>query len=539
MNISCAKMISRTLVAAACTVLCAQIAVSQGKCLSDDDVKAMIVQLGSASRVSFNEKLRDRLLKISEKEQERFQNSLAEEREKTGALAQEAKTSRKDNTAKLCSVLKEFGWPTVDLLGQDGFDAAFTLLKNSSFELQRELLPVVIAATKKGEIARRDFAGYIDRLRLSAGLKQLFGTEATIANGFLVLYPIDAESEVDSRREQYGLPPLRDYIRTLEQIYKLPLIKSPDAIKTKSGGTPDPALNSMRSTLFADQPTDDVIRMDINLVNLNVSVYSDRQKSFVSSLEQQDFTVFEDEHEQTVSFFANTDVPFDLVLLLDLSGSTSAKRELIRKTTRHFIELARPSDRVAIVSFSDMTHVIVPLVGDRKKLLDNISNIEGTGRSNVWQALDFTLKQIVGAKTTARRRAVVLMSDGADSQLIGFGRGIEFSDLLEAIRQSEALVIPIYLDTEGHDPLSKRVYRTARDTLAMLAEVSGGLYYKARRIEDLNGVYPQVIADLGKVYSLGYKPTNGVRDGSWRRVQVQIRNRPDLIVRTKRGYYAS
>jgi len=81
-------------------------------------------------------------------------------------------------------------------------------------------------------------------------------------------------------------------------------------------------------------------------------------------------------------------------------------------------------------------------------------------------------------------------------------------------------------------------YESARRALNLLAQESGGNYYRAEKLSDLNGVYEQVINDLGKVYSLGYKPTNATRDGSWRGVQVSIINRPDLVVRTRPGYYA-
>src|SRR5262249_35181785 len=157
------------------------------------------------------------------------------------------------------------------------------------------------------------------------------------------------------------------------------------------------------------------------LVNLVVSVFKDKNRTPVTSLERKDFAVFEDDREETLSHFENTNVPFDLVLLLDLSGSTSKKRELIRETTRGFIEVARPSDRLAIVTFSDSANVISPLTSDRKKLLESIGNIEGlSGHSNVWQSLDFTLKKVLSSKSTVARRAVVFMTDGADSQIIGF-----------------------------------------------------------------------------------------------------------------------
>jgi hypothetical protein len=73
----------------------------------------------------------------------------------------------------------------------------------------------------------------------------------------------------------------------------------------------------------------------------------------------------------------------------------------------------------------------------------------------------------------------------------------------------------------------------------LLADESGGLYYRAKKIEDLEGVYGQVIEDLGKVYSLGYKPVNDKRDGRWRTVKIQLPNLPDLSARTRPGYYAN
>ena len=108
------------------------------------------------------------------------------------------------------------------------------------------------------------------------------------------------------------------------------------------------------------------------------------------------------------------------------------------------------------------------------------------------------------------------------------------------MRQTDTLIVPIYLDTEEDygSLYQKQTYENARRTLNLLAAESGGTYYHAKKISDLNGVYEQVINDLGKVYSLGYKPTNATRDGTWRWVQVSIPNRADLVARTRPGYYA-
>lgn len=520
-----------------------RLASGQTSCLTNDDVKNMLAQVSESRSESLNKELKDTLLKLKEKGEKRFQEVIAESR-RDDALMARTRAFREENTTHLCPILKQYGWPSAALVGRDGEAAAFFLLKNSSsFELQRELLPVMIAVTKKGEIDRADLAGYVDRLRLSIGLNQLFGTEATIKDGLLVLYPIEDEAQVDERRRAYNLQPLGEYLRFLERTYLRPLVKSPARPPFKSvSESPHPKSEGTDLLVPEVNEKDGVVRVETNLVSLDVSVYSEERRTQVSSLEQKDFKVFEDGHDETITFFAATRVPFDLVLLIDLSGSTSSDRGLIRKTTRRFIEAARPLDRVAIVTFSDTTNIIAPLTEDRTKLLESVKNIEGTGGTKAWDALKFTLDQVVGPRTLTRRRAVVFMTDGADNTLLGFGeRGskISFADLLESVRRDNTLIIPIYLDTEGHDPISHTVYDYARKTLAMLAEESGGIYYKARKIRDLDSVYRQVIEDLGKIYSLGYRPTNAKRDGLWRTIKIQIVNRPELATRVRRGYYAN
>lgn len=85
---------------------------------------------------------------------------------------------------------------------------------------------------------------------------------------------------------------------------------------------------------------------------------------------------------------------------------------------------------------------------------------------------------------------------------------------------------------------TQNAYALARQQLGQIAVESGGLLYHARKVEDLKGVYEQVIRDLGMVYSIGYQPKNRQRDGSWRNISVRLVNRPDLFARTRRGYYA-
>jgi VWFA-related protein len=292
---------------------------------------------------------------------------------------------------------------------------------------------------------------------------------------------------------------------------------------------------------------DETIRVDTELVDLNVTVFSRDKLRTVGQLEQKDFAIFEDDAAQEISFFASAETPFDLVLLIDLSGSTSEKLKLIRKSATSFIEAARPTDRVAILTFTDHLAVVSPLTFDREELKTRIKKMEKpSGGTNLWDSLRYVLDTMLNPERNVRRSAVVMMTDGVDNALPdvpGEGSHTGFDELLAIVSESNPIVIPIYLDTEREMIKSRRfystdAYQTARRQLALIAAESGSNLYYALKTEDLKDVYQQVIRDLGTVYSIGYRPSNKTRDGSWRAIRVQLVGRPDLATRTKRGYFA-
>src|SRR5215217_2273513 len=526
---------------------CCSVGVRAQTCLTADDVKQMLARVDASPAPTPNKKLREELIKMANKQRELLLHVVDKDQTKQSDQEKLHKTYD-ENIARLCQLIKTNGWPTSTTVDHDGVFATFLILKNAgSYELQRDLLPVIVAAIKNDPLQKREFAGLYDRLRVSAGMKQLFGTQAVSMGGFLVLYPVEDEGRLNARRAEYGLPSIDQYMNTLEATYRKPVIKARQPPSSQlSKQLTDSLTKAIGDTQLgaSDVDPNDVIKTETNLVSLNVSVFSSKLKMFVGSLAKEDFRVQENGQQQTVTYFASTDVPFDLVLVIDLSGSTKEKRNLIKKSTLRFIEAARPADRLAIVTFSGTTTLISSLTLDRAQLAASVLNMEGSGESHVWDAVKFALDDVLGPKTLERRRAVVLMSDGVDGLLIHFARDTgsktSFADLVEQVRQTDALIVPIYLDTEkdwGYGSLSDS-YENARRTLNLLAQESGGSYYRAGKISDLNGVYEQVINDLGKVYSLGYKPTNATRDDTWRQVVVSIVNRTDLVARTRPGYYA-
>lgn len=290
----------------------------------------------------------------------------------------------------------------------------------------------------------------------------------------------------------------------------------------------------------------ETIRVDSDLVDLKVSVVRLNPNDPVSPLQQKDFLVFEDGKPQEIVFFAGEDAPFDLVLLLDLSGSSADKIKLIRSSAKRFVESTRPMDRVAIVTFTDIPEIVCPLTWDRGLLKDAIDEIQKPlGGTNFWDSLVYTMRNVISPQKSPRRSAIVAMTDGVDNALpdvYGDGSRTPFDELLDRVGRSDTIVFPIYLDTEAEavkrNRVPKEAYALARIQLAHLAITSGTKMYRANKLKDLDLVYDQVIRDLSTVYSLGYKPSNTLRDGKWRSVGIQLVGRQDLIATTKRGYFA-
>jgi Ca-activated chloride channel family protein len=294
----------------------------------------------------------------------------------------------------------------------------------------------------------------------------------------------------------------------------------------------------------AQQPTE-IIRIESDLVDLKVNVLGVTPET-AAVLDQKDFQVLENGQPQEIAFFAAADTPFDLVLLLDLSGSTADKVKMIRRSAKRFIDATRPVDRIALVTFTSHVEILSPFSLDRRELKKSVDDIDNaSGGTNFWDSLNYVLEELIPTGRSPRRSAVVVMTDGVDNALPdvpGPGSLTTFAELLANVRSSEGIVFPIYVDTEAEDVkhfhMPRAAYAQAREQLSQIALTCGTTLYRAGKLKDLDEVYAKVIRDLGTVYSIGYRPSNRALDGKWRSVEVQLVGRPNLQARTKRGYFA-
>jgi Ca-activated chloride channel family protein len=514
----------------------------QSKCLSEEEAKKIVEGIRSQQSVSLNKKLQQDLLQIKQNTTLIY-DELSRQTSRSKSLEERLIRQQEANTLQLCQILKEHGWTSKALVGAEAADVAPVIFIDSpSLESQQQLIPVMQAAFDAGEMSKRNYAKIIDQLRVRTGKKQVFGTMVGISKDLILLYPIENEVKLAELRREYELPPLADQIRQLEQKNKAVVIKLPFSLSPAAQQNQAEIKTAPKTT---DGEREEVLRVETNLVNLNVTVMPEKPEMTLPSLNKEDFSVVEDGREQAIDWFAATQVPFDITLLIDISGSTSNKIKLIRKTTRNFIKAARPVDRISIVVFDEEITVIAPLTQNRNALLDSVEKIKSRGGSKIWDALAFALNQNAATQNlnqqnSERRSAIVFMTDGEDNTFVESYEpsNILFTDLLEKVRHSPALIVPIHLDTRDSYGMTEKLYAGTRRALNLLAEESGGLFYEAEDIDDLEGIYPQVINGLSKVYSIGYSPSNAERDGGWRTVKVNIKKYPNLAVRTRKGYYA-
>jgi VWFA-related protein len=289
---------------------------------------------------------------------------------------------------------------------------------------------------------------------------------------------------------------------------------------------------------------DDAIVLKSALVNLNVSV-TNRSGAAFGNLKKENFRVAENGDNQKIEFFAPTTAPFNLVLLLDLSGSIQDKLEVVKSAALRFLDVIEPQDRVAVVTFTDQVRVVSQLTADRSELKQRIMAIRRPqGGTAFYEALWFSLVDTL-RNSRGQRNAIVVMTDGVDSSLDRYNPAptrVSFNQLAHRLEESDTLVFPIYLDTEYEEVFERgnstsEAYAIGRDQLDRIAEVSGARLFKAEKASDLAGVYKQVAAAIRTMYSVGYYPTNPEKDGTYRRVRVTV-DKPDAAVRTRKGYYA-
>ena len=123
------------------------------------------------------------------------------------------------NAKILNKLLQDYGWPTREMVGQEGVDAAFLIVQHADPAFQKKMLPSVKASFERGDLDGAKYALLVDRVLVNDGLPQRYGSQAKIEEGYIILFPVENRERVDALRESLGLEPLSSYIRGMEALY--------------------------------------------------------------------------------------------------------------------------------------------------------------------------------------------------------------------------------------------------------------------------------------------------------------------------------
>ena len=285
-------------------------------------------------------------------------------------------------------------------------------------------------------------------------------------------------------------------------------------------------------------PQPPVFRSGASLVALNITV-TDGDKKYVTGLQPDDFAVFEDGVQQKVQFFEASEVPVDLIVLLDSSASMSDKMDVVHEAALGFLRNLRDGDRGAVVTFSNGVNVSQELTSDRTLLEAAIRRTTAHGATALYNALYVALKQFGrGAQDSGsvRRQAIAVLSDGEDTSSL-----VSFDDVMALARKSGVSIYTIGLQSKfaaARNASGRRYFSESEYSLKTLAQETGAQSFFPDRVSELKGVYAHIAQELSAQYSIGYSPTNTRPDGRFRRIVVRITSRPELRPRARTGYLA-
>jgi Ca-activated chloride channel homolog len=276
-----------------------------------------------------------------------------------------------------------------------------------------------------------------------------------------------------------------------------------------------------------------LFRSTVDVVSLNVTVV-DHQNRYITDLNEEDFAVFEDGTRQDLIVFNRTSLPIALSLLIDTSASMESRMRIAQDAAVGFVRKLRNQDLGQVVDFDSRVQILQDFTNNVDELERSIRSTTAGGSTAMYNALYISLKELAKIKATTaedvRRQAIVLLTDGEDTSSL-----VSYEEVLDLAKRSETAVYTIAL--QAKDAPQTKGFREAEFVLRQFAQETGGRSFFPSRIEDLKDVYGQIADELSSQYSIGYASKNPRRDGAWRRIVVQVA-RPQVVARTKRGYYA-
>ena len=306
------------------------------------------------------------------------------------------------------------------------------------------------------------------------------------------------------------------------------------------------------------QDSDEVVKVETNLTNLFFTA-ADKNKRFISTLKAEDIRIMEDGQPQDIfTFQQNIELPLSIAILIDTSISEERTLPDEKVAARAFLEdvLRAQKDEAAVLSFTGDTTLEQGFTGSIERLRRAIDRVEfvppsgyvgggvvvngtppisGTnqnlaGSTAIWDAVWATCEELMSTSAENTRRAIILLTDGVDTS-----SHMKMHEAIERSQKADALLYAIGIGDRYFGEVNE-------SSLRKIAEQTGGRAYFPRRETDLRDAFAQIQRDLREQYLVAYSPSNKARDGSYRRIEIQVVNpalkQQNLKLNYRSGYFA-
>jgi len=272
---------------------------------------------------------------------------------------------------------------------------------------------------------------------------------------------------------------------------------------------------------------DDRIRVEVEAVNVLVTVIDSKDGKFIKDLNLEDFQVSEDGVPQQITNFSRqTGLPLTIAMCVDTSSSVKLKLEFEKEAALDFLfTIMRPTDRALLAEFDTGVTLLHDFTSNPNDLAEEIKNLRAGGGTSLYDAITLISEEKLLYETG--RRVMVILSDGSDLTSTH-----TYDDALQMAQKAEATIYALSTTRFGAD-----VDHEGDNALKQLTENTGGRVFFPFSAAQLSKSFREIEEELRSQYNIAYVPTNRKKDGTYREVTVKV-NRGDLKVRHRKGYFA-
>jgi Ca-activated chloride channel homolog len=262
-------------------------------------------------------------------------------------------------------------------------------------------------------------------------------------------------------------------------------------------------------------------KVNVEVVQVTVTV-TDETNHFIPDIPREKFHIFEDGKPQTITYFSSEDVPLELIVAVDISGSMTRAMPKLKTAVKNFLSEVPRQHQVTLLGFND---TVFPLA---RKATDPAERVRAVDRLAPWGATalyDVIMRGIEMLGRQTGRKALVVFSDGEDQ-----GSHVAIEDVERRLQSSD---VTLYMIGQGRG-ISQDYLKKVMERLTV---PTGGRVFATDSVDELQGAFTDLLEELQNQYLVGYPPTNTTRDDEWREITVHVDGHSG--VRARQGYRAT